>query len=398
MNAVINGRIIVPDAENNFVEKKDTAIIFDEKIIEIVPTELCLNSGKNFAEVFDAKNNFVAPGFINIHIHGSVNCDTMDASETALGKMAKFQATTGVTAFLPTTMTAPPEKIYAALDKLKAAMEQKNDTFRGGAQILGAHMEGPFISQKYHGAQSPDYIIAANFDFVENYADVIKIITFAPETISREKELADFLRRCLQRGIVPSIGHSAADEATAQKAVNMGAKSFTHLFNGMSGVHHRNGGAALAALASDATVELIADDIHVCPSAQKLVWRAKRGQNVVLITDSLRACGIGDGKSELGGQEVFVKNNVATLKDGTIAGSVITLNKAVKNFWRNTGENLPKIIETVTKNPALLIGEYERRGSLQCGKCADITIFDDELNIKCVIIAGKFVVNETTNE
>ena len=390
MNAIINGRLIVPDATGDFTELKNGAIVFAENILAVCPIDEWQKRRKDFPQlsdedIFDARHNFVAPGFINLHIHGAVGCDAMDATTSALRKISAFQAQTGVTAFLPTTMTCPKDKIFAALSAIRAA---KN--LRDGATILGAHLEGPFISEQYKGAQAAADILSADFSLVAPFADTIKILTFAPETMTDEV-LDDFLRKLRENGIVPSIGHTAADEATAHRALALGAKSFTHLFNAMSGVHHRKGGTALAALTTDATAEIIADNVHVSPAAQKLMWRAKGGKNIALITDSLRACGMGDGVSELGGQEVFVKGNLATLKDGTIAGSVLTLDRGVKNFWQNTEGALPQIIETVTKTPAQLLGEYAHFGSLEAGKRADIVIFDEEINLKATIVGGKKV-------
>ena len=381
--AVINGRLIVPDNRDNFVERRNAAIIFDEKIRDILPMDNWSSVSESIDTIFDAQNNFVAPGFVNIHVHGSVGHDTMDADEKGLAQMADFQAKTGVTAFLPTTMTMGREEICAALTAVRSAgIRQKS-----GAKILGAHAEGPFISRDFCGAQDPAKIVPVDFSLFAPFADTVKIITFAPETVN-DTELDDFLRQCREHDIVPSIGHTAATTEKAAQALKQGAKSFTHLFNAMSGVHHRKGGAALAALTTDATAELIADNIHVSPAAQKLVWLAKGGKNIALITDSLRACGLGDGESELGGQKVFVKGDLATLANGTIAGSVLAMNRAVKNFLTGTGAPLPQIIAAATKTPASLIGEYERRGSLAVGKYADIVVFDESINIKSVFVCG----------
>lgn len=375
MKSLINGRLIVPDASGNF--KICTGCVnFDEKIISIGEQE----SG---AEVFDAENNFVAPGFINIHVHGAAGVDTMDDDLDALKKFAEFMPSAGVTSFLPTTMTMPLEKIYRALERIR---DGKN--FSHGAKILGAHVEGPFINKKFKGAQAEENILPADFELIKNFVDVIKIITIAPEV----SEL-DFIDRCREENIIVSIGHSAATYEEAMTAIERGANHITHLFNAQTGLHHRKPGVVGAAFDSGAFVELIADNVHVHPAAQRLVAKVKSRSEIILITDSCRACGIGDGISELGGQKVFVKGNVATLADGTLVGSVAKMNEVLKNFCANTGLDVAACVELVTKNPAVELGIFDKLGSLEVDKAADITTFDDEFNIKKTFINGKEILS-----
>ena len=372
MKAIINGRCILPDTDGNFFIDDRATIIFDDRIRAI-------GSTSNGCEVIDAEGNFVAPGFINVHIHGCAGADAMDDQPSALETMRNFLPSTGVTSFLPTTMTMPLKNIYAALDHIR---REKNKS--GGAKILGVHLEGPFISKKFKGAQDEHNILRADFDLIKNFADVIKIITIAPE----ELDGFQFIDRCLEKNIIVSIGHSAADYRTAIDAINRGARHITHLFNAQSGLHHRRPGIVGAALDSDAIVELIADNIHVNPAVQRIVSKIKPRDQIVLITDSLRACGLGDGVYDLGGQSVSVKGMLATLDDGTIAASVAPMNAVVKNFAVNSGWSLEKVIECVTKNPAVELKMYNAIGSLEVGKAADIIIFDDEMNIKAAFVEG----------
>ncbi len=372
MKTLINGRLIAPDAKGNFKICAGEALNFDEKIISI-------GKAQGGVETIDAENLFVSPGFINIHIHGSAGVDTMDDDIDALKKFAEFLPSSGVTSFLPTTMTLPLKKIYRALERIRIG---KN--FSGGAKILGANVEGPFISKKFKGAQAEENIIPANFELIKNFSDVIKIITVAPEEIN-----FDFIDRCREKNIVVSIGHSAATYETAMAAIEQGANHITHLFNAQSGFHHRKPGVVVAALDSNAVVELIADNVHVHPAAQRIVSKIKPRREIILITDSLRACGLGDGVSELGGQKVFVKGNLATLEDGTIAGSVAKMNEVLKIFCANTSTDIASGVETITKNPAVELGIFDKAGSLEVGKAADIVLFDDELNIRKVFIGGR---------
>ena len=382
MRTIINGRCIVPNSDSSFCIKDNVAVIFDNKIKSIVPTDSI--DVNHFDEVIDACGQYVSPGFINIHIHGCAGFDTMDENDNALYQMRHFLPSTGVTSFLPTTMTMPLNQIYNSLNKIRSAM---NDTLNDSvlAKVLGANVEGPYISSKFKGAQAEDNIRRANFDEIAEFADVIKIITIAPE------ELGDtnFIKNCHKNNIIVSIGHSAADYDTAIETINNDdVKHITHLFNAQTGLHHRKPGIVGAALDTDAFVELIADNLHVHPAAQRLVYKVKKRSEIILITDSLRACGMGDGIYDLGGQKVYVKDNVATLEDGTIAASIAPMNKVVANFKNNTNISMAELVELVTKNPAIELGLYNKIGSLETGKVADIIIFDEGVNITTAIING----------
>ena len=371
MKTIINGRLIVPDSNGDFKIISE-ALTFDEKIISIgdVPTE---------TELIDAQGLFISPGFINIHIHGAAGVDTMDDNSDALKILADFLPTTGVTSFLPTTMTMPLEKIYRALNRIR---DGKN--FSHGAKILGAHLEGPFISKKFNGAQATENILPADFETIKNFVDVIKIVTVAPENCGVE-----FISRCREKNIVVSIGHSAATYDEALTAIHHGANHITHLFNAQTGLHHRKPGIVGAALDSNAIVELIADNVHVHAAAQRVVAKCKPRSEIILITDSIRACGQRDVISELGGQKVFVNGKIATLEDGTLAGSIAPMNQVVKNFRDNTGWDVEQVVELVTKNPAIELGVFDKLGSLTVGKAADVILFNDAFNVAKSFVGGR---------
>lgn len=380
MKAIIHGRLIVPGEKGDFVLRGDRVLLYDDRIRKLLPIEEWDGEAE---EVLDAEGRYVSPGFLNIHVHGCGGKDTMDEADSALPRMCRSQAEMGVTGFLPTTMTYDMPRIHRAIQRIRNAMKEPRPE---GARILGCHMEGPYISPAHKGAQAASSIRTANFEDLAGFEDVVKIITLAPE------ELSDwsFVERCQNAGIIPSIGHTSGDyEGTMAAIRDHGIHHVTHLFNAMTGFHHRNPGVVGAALDTDANCELIPDNIHSHPAAQRLVYHAKQGRNIILITDSLRACGMGDGPSELGGQRVWVKGERATLEDGTIAASVLRMNRGIAIFRENTGAPLPLVIEMVTRTPAEELGLYGELGSLEVGKRADVAIFDEEVNIFATIVAGR---------
>ncbi|MFA6849786.1 MAG: N-acetylglucosamine-6-phosphate deacetylase, partial [Selenomonadaceae bacterium] len=274
MKAITNSRIVLTDRVlTGYV------LIYGEKIEGIVPEKLFRPIECD--EVLDADGRYTAPGFINIHIHGCGGADTMDDNPQALSVIRQSQAETGVTAFLPTTMTYDFPKIYQSFERIRQAM--KSDE---GAQILGCHMEGPFISEARKGAQAATNIVKADFAKIEAYKDIIRIVTIAPEQLDNY----DFVEACQKNHIIVSIGHSSADYSTAVKAITLhGIQHITHLFNGMDPFHHRAPGVVGAALDTTANCEIITDNVHSQPMAQRLVYKCKKPENIILITDSMRA-------------------------------------------------------------------------------------------------------------
>ena len=375
MKAIINGKILT---ENNIIE--DKILLFDNKI-----RGFCDKIEENI-EIIDAKGLYVSPGLIDIHVHGSCNCDVMDKSLTSIKTIGNGIKTNGVTSFLPTTMTMSKEDIYEALDTIKKSINIKYD----GAQILGAHLEGPFINSKYKGAQSDKFIQPPNFPFIEEYVDVIKIISYAPEVddnFNFTKEIKD------KTDITLSIAHTNARYEEAKLAIKFGASNITHLFNAMTPLNHRELGVVGAALTSDVYCEIICDNIHVNPQLYQFVLNNKGKDKVILITDCMRAGCMADGKYDLGGQDVFVKDGAARLSTGNLAGSVLNLNKAVYNFIKNTNLSINEAINLASLNPAKSINMDKTKGSLDINKDADITLFDDEMNCYMTISNGEIIFN-----
>lgn len=378
MKAILNGHILT---ENSILKNK--ALIFNESILNIVDEK---SIDKNiFEEIIDAHGDYISPGFIDLHIHGSGGKDTMDATLNSLETISKTIATKGVTSFLPTTMTMNKEKIYNALKNIQSCMNKNLN----GAEILGAHMEGPFISAKFKGAQDDKFILKPDFNFIEPFKNIIKIITFAPE----EDLNFSFLKKVKEEtNITLSIGHSNCSYEQAMDAIDLGVNHATHIFNAMSPLHHRNPGVIGAVFNSDnVKCELIADTIHVHKSLFKTLLNIKGKNNILLITDSMEAGCMKNGQWQLGGQKVIVENNCARLENGTLAGSILSLNNAVKNILSNTNLSLNEAVNLASLNPAKQLNIFDKKGSIEIGKDSDIVIFDKDINIKYTFVKGNLV-------
>lgn len=373
MKAIVNGKLVLKD---RIIENK--VLVFDERIIAIQDD---ISEFSNL-DVIDAKGGYISPGFIEIHMHGAFGYDVMDGTTEALDKISKGLAKSGVTGFLPTTITMEWEKIERALENIK----EYSNTNGSGARALGAHLEGPFLNPARKGAHNEKYIIKPDFEKIKDYIDVIKLITIAPEMDCN----LDFIKMAsCYKHISLSMGHSDATYEKAMDAIKAGIKSTTHLFNAMSPLNHRNPGVVGAALDSDVYCELIADNIHIHPAAYKIAAAVKGSDKMILVTDSIRASCMKEGVYDLGGQSVIVQDGFARLSNGTLAGSVLRMNEAVRNFKENTGLSLPEVVRMASLNPAALIGLDNEMGSIEIGKRADLVIFDDNVDVLATIIGGE---------
>ena len=375
MKAIVNGKIILPDS---IVEGR--ALLFDEKIAGLSET---VPEG---AEIIDAKGRYVAPGLVDIHIHGYLGEDTSDGSVEGIRKMAEGIVKNGVTAWLPTTMTVSYDDLRRAFDAVRVLMDKKNNP--KGAQIMGIHAEGPFINPSKKGAQAVEYIRPADAPFLIENSDVIRIVTIAPEMPGA----LDCIREVTEKtSILVSMGHTAANYETAKAGIEAGVRHATHLFNAMTPLNHRDPGVVGASLADDSvSTELIADTFHISPDLFGLVAKVK-GDNLILITDCTRAGGLEDGEYTLGGQPIFVKGIECRLADGTIAGSVLKLNNAIRNMRDHTSLPLEQIVRMASINAARCIGLDKTKGSLEAGKDADIILADENFAVSETIIAGETV-------
>ena len=370
MLAIKNAKIVL---EDRIEEGK--VLLFSDKIEKITD-----NIPEGY-EVIDAHGGYVTPGFIDLHIHGYLGKDVCDATADSIKTIAGGIVENGVTGFLPTTMTVDMEVIKGALD---ACREVRNSGEYYGSTILGVHAEGPFISASKKGAQDERYILKPDADFVKANADIIKIITLAPE---EDKDFAEIKRMADETDVVVSMGHTSADYKTAMESTKNGVKHSTHLFNAMTPMTHRAPGVVGAALNSDVSCELIVDTYHVDPALYEMVYKMK-GRKLCFITDCLPAGGLPEGEYTLGGAKIIYKNNLCKLEDGTIAGSVLKLNKGVWNVYNNSNISLCECVNCATLNPATAIGVADKKGSIEVGKDADLVILDEEFNVRKTIIGG----------
>ncbi|MFC8560261.1 N-acetylglucosamine-6-phosphate deacetylase [Peribacillus frigoritolerans] len=359
--------------------------VVDGKIAEVGPASQYKQDDD--AKVITLSPDYqVIPGAIDIHIHGASNSDAMDATHDALSTMAQTLPKEGTTSFLATTMTQSTQAIESAL--LNAGKYIENQT-QENAEIVGVHLEGPFISPARKGAQPEDYIVDPDVTLFKRWQEMaenqIKLVTLAPEQ-PNGLDLAAHLRGT---GVVASIGHSDATYDQIDEAIQAGTTHVTHLYNGMRGLHHREPGVLGAAyLRDELYVELIADGIHCRPEMIKLAYDQITSERMILITDSLRAKWLEKGTYDLGGQPVNVDETKATLSDGTLAGSILKMNDAIKNTMEYTGCSMTDIIKMTAENPAKQLRIFDRKGSIQVGKDADLVILNDRLDVEMTFCRG----------
>lgn len=340
-------------------------------------------TGAAGGEEIDAHGLTAIPGLVDVHLHGCVGHDFCEGTPEAINAITRYEASIGVGAVCPATMTFP-EEVLGRIADAAAAWRTTED----GAELIGINMEGPFIAESKKGAQNAAYLHkpdAEMFRRLQKRANgLFKLCDIAPEVedgLACIREIADEVR--------VSLAHTAADYETAKQAFRLGAKQVTHLYNAMQPYTHRAPGLIGAAYDFAETVELIADGVHIHPAAVRLTFRAFGDNRVILISDSMMAAGMPDGQYELGGQPVTVHGNLATLADGTIAGSATNLLDCMRVAVREMGIPLGSAVKAAAVNPAKAIGVYDRFGSLDIGKTANVILLDGTLNVKSIILRGK---------
>ncbi|GKX65200.1 N-acetylglucosamine-6-phosphate deacetylase [Inconstantimicrobium mannanitabidum] len=376
MLLIKNCNVIFPEG----IEKKNV-LVENSKIKEIT------NSDKYLCDTLEGEGLYLSPGFIDVHIHGSGGYDVMDGRYESIDKISEIIADFGTTSFVPTTMTFDSKKIKTAV-KIVSEAKKKGTS---GANVLGCHLEGPFINREAIGAHDINCVLDGS---VENFKEIIGeserdivSVTLAPE-VGNNKELIKYLYK---KGIVASIGHSKASYEEAVEAINLGISHSTHIFNAMPIFHHRNPGIIGAIFDNNITTEIIADGIINSYTALRVVCNQKKVDDIIIVTDAIMYSNMDDGKYLINNEELNISNSKAELKSGVLAGSITMLNKAVKNVYNNTNCSLHEVIKMVTINPAKHCKVDNSKGSIMQGFDADIIIFDGELNIKNVIVNGRMI-------
>jgi len=387
MKTVIhNGNVIKEDG----IIPNASILIETDRIIDIINEPYPSIAD---AKYIDANGNYISPGFIDTHVHGGGGFDIMDGTEEAVTEIAYTHLKYGMTSFVPTTLTASEERLFKAIDTVEYV---KNQDYIG-SRILGIHLEGPYISHTYKGAQNPRYIAVPSNGHYKRFLDhspSIKRISAAPE-LDGAMEMARDLK---ERGIVVAVAHSDADFSCMELAAQNGFSHITHMFNGMSALkspdYYCRGGVVEGGLILDEfTAEIIADGKHMPGEMLRLLYKCKGPDKMILTTDAMRATDMPYGIYDLGGLEVLIDDGVAMLSDRTsFAGSIATADRLVRTAYRLAGIPLAIAVKMISINPAKLIGVDKELGSIDIGKIADIVIFDDDINIKTVIQSGKIII------
>jgi len=377
--------MIIKNCKIIYTDKiEEGAVLINEGKIEKIYETLDNMESIVGQEMLDAEGLYLSPGFIDVHIHGAGGYDTMDGTCEAINEISKAIAKHGTTSFLPTTMTVSIDEINKSVHAIKELKEKGTD----GAHVLGAHLEGPFVSPKAIGAQNPKHVLKPSINVYEKMTegcqDAVVSITLAPEEDGAE----ELIKYVSSKGVKCSAGHTKADYETMMKSIEWGISHSTHLYNVMTQFTHREPGVVGAIFDSNITTETIADGIHISYPALRIAYKQKSTDKVLLISDSMMACCMKDGNYFLGGQEVMVKYGSARLKNGALAGSVLTIDKAVKNVYENCHIPLYEIVKMATYNSAVYCNVQNHKGLIKEGYDADLLLFDEHINIKNVFING----------
>lgn len=372
---IVNGQVYL---DGHFQE---AIVAMEDEKLHLLPPDAPVSG-----EVYDAAGKSVVPGFIDIHTHGAVGVDVNGAAPEDLDKIARFFAGNGTTSWLCSVLTDTEAQTRWCIDQCKAYQSQGG----GGAELLGIHLEGPFLASTYKGAM-PEHLLrkgepALLRSYQEQAEGCIRYLTVSPEV----EGVLDLIPAARELGIVTAIGHSGADYETAMAAIATGAAAATHIFNAMQLLHQHRPAILGAVLESDVYCEAICDGRHLHPGIVRLLLKTKGLNRIVAITDSIMAAGLPDGNYHLGVNEVVVEEGDAKLaSDGTRAGSTLTQNTALKNLLAWTERPLEELLPLLTENPARLIGVWDRKGSIADGKDADLTVLDSHLNVEAVFLRGR---------
>lgn len=379
---LINGKIVLEHG----ILGDHIMVIQDGKISDIFYEDEIRDVLFQGHKVIDLEGGYICPGWIDIHCHGAVGFDAMDADLNGILEVARFKASQGVTGFIPTGITNPLAEIEKAVGVVQRAAKIVED----GANILGFHVEGPFINPKKKGAHQEEMIIGVDADWTRKIQ--IKTPGKLIVTVAPEKEGAlDYIQEMSEAGVLIGIGHSDGNYEDVKAAYEAGASHGVHTFNGMKGLHHREPGVVGAIMNTSLVAEVILDGIHLHPAVVEILSKLKLPDELVLVTDAMRATGLEDGEYDLGGLQVTKVGKEARLVDGTLAGSTLTMQEAVQNAVQLVGLSIVDTMKMAATNPAKILGLVERKGSIELGKDADLTLLTNELIVRETLIGGRVV-------
>jgi len=372
---ITHGKLVTPTG----ILEADLLVV-DGKIAAIGKNQ----AGPSGTRTLDARGNWVLPGFIDTHVHGGLDADTMHATPAAFDTISRHLARHGVTGWVPTLFACPADALSRVLSAIEEAMRHQGP----GARILGAHLESGFIAPKFKGAQPPEALRPmadpALREVIRRHAEVIRIVTLAPELSGA----AELIQELVLLGIRVSMGHTDATYEQVMAGAAAGATRVTHLCNAMRPFHHREPGTLGAALVEDALdAEIVADMVHVHPAGIRIAYRCKGADRLMLVSDALMGTGLPPGIHVLDGREIHIGQDVARLPDGTIAGSCITLDRALRNVVTDIGVSIPEAARMAASTPARSLGLTDR-GSLEVGMRADLAILDADFRCQGTLVAG----------
>lgn len=378
---MINGRVLI---NKEFVE---TSILIEDGIIKGIEN-VDLDKLEKDYEIIDAKGKVVVPGFIDIHTHGANGIDVNHASVEDLLELSNFYASRGVTSYLPTLLTDEHDTMCEIVRTISKAKKEQTT----GSQILGVHMEGPFLNVTYKGAMPAYLIQQSSIKNLKEYEEAsdnnIRYMTVSVENEGVE----ELIKYATSKGIVISLGHTGGDYDSCMTCIAAGANSATHLFNAMQPIHQHNPSIAGAALESDIYTEIICDGFHLHPGIVRLVLKTKGMERVIGVTDSIMAAGLKDGLYKLGVNDVVVKKGDASLVDGgSRAGSTLTMDRAINNIMKFTGKPMEECSQLISNNPATLLGIEDQKGKIAIGKDADIVLLNEDYTVFSTIARGKTI-------
>jgi len=381
----LKGRIVTP----NGVSSSKKVLAIEDGNISFIGEDDSMFVGPDY-QIFDFGPNYICPGFIDMHVHGYAGADVMECSGGALETMSRELARRGTTSFLATTMSAPREEIVRVIRNISVSGQNSSR----GAQLLGCHLEGPFLNHAKRGAHQAKHLRLPNILELRHYIDAgngcIKMMSIAPELTGA----MEVIKMARETGIVVSLAHSDASFHQVEEACGVGLEHVTHAFNAMAGLHHRDPGTAGAILSmKQLSVDVIPDGHHVHPSVVKILVRSKGVDQVSAISDCIKAGGMGDGEYQFAGQKVIVQDGLAHLVDGTLAGSTISLSEGLKVLVEKVGLSLEEAVKMVSLNPARILGLHDR-GVLEYGKRADIVVLNNHFNVMMTIVGGRVVYKQ----